>query len=71
MKFLVLGCILVFALLFTGCVEQAVNELGTCMETCGKICEAAKENDINMQGYNNIGLIKQIGGTKIECSCPC
>ncbi|MDD5339752.1 MAG: hypothetical protein PHV13_00710 [Candidatus ainarchaeum sp.] len=60
-------------LLLAGCAQiaqSALGELGTCMGKCQQLCGLAKNNSMDLGGYD-VGLSKSSGGMKVSCSCMC
>jgi hypothetical protein len=61
-------------LLLSGCcqlAESGFSEIGTCMEKCQDVCDAAKDSGVELDGYNVIGLQKTTGSMTVSCECPC
>jgi hypothetical protein len=63
------------ALLLAGCcgqfVEEGFGELSTCVSKCSEVCDAVKNNSVDLDGYTQIGLEKQSGSMSISCECYC
>lgn len=62
-----------FVLLF-GCAQvggQVTNEMGICVDNCQSLCSLAKNNSLDLDGFDEIKLTKKSGSVSLYCSCTC
>lgn len=61
-------------LILSGCVqmtESVAGELQTCLSKCSEVCDLVKKENIDLEGFNQIGLEKQQGSVSVNCACLC
>lgn len=57
-----------------GCSQvggQVANEVGACVDNCQDLCSLAKNNSLDLDGFDEIKLTKKSGSVSVYCSCAC